>query len=355
MLKCTGSRGTLLAQFGDGGTILGPTVELKLTIKKQSSDKNTKGHYVKTLVIMLALSMTGAAALAQDAASDTNTSTLKASEVKKGTDRKDIDEEITNARLRAETGSKSKWSFASNFTYSGAAINNPTSTKRPQLNDGQASADPTKLSGQVSVKYRINDHDNLNVGLGVDYTPSYERADKRTEPSRYNASSPYVSYSRVFKAGDVQNVLEADLTKYTAKEDIEDSKLNYEAVLSHTAMAPVGTSKAEIGLYTFVAREFYQAGDKEDGYTLYQIGIDPVAEYAVTDNLSLRTVSRWLTWSIAGSGENEGKGMLAQQTQSIGVGYAITRDVYVYPNMQWKWTKFAADATTIGFTTYINL
>lgn len=311
-----------------------------------------------TLALLFALSM-GANALAQEAATDTNTSTVKASEVSKGTDRKDIDEEITNARLRAETGSKNKWSFASDFNYYGAAITNPTSTKRPQLNGGQAAADPTQLTGNLSVKYRATDHDNINVGFGVAYTPAHEvindQGQKSMDSNRLEANAPYLTYSRVFKSGDVQNVLSGTIQKYTSHQDIEDSNLNYNVSISHTAMAPIGTSKAEIGLASFIQREFYGSGDKAEGYTLYYMQFAPIMEYALSDNLSLRTVARWQTFAVPGSGENEGKGMAQGQTQSVGVGYAITRDIYVYPNMQWRWSNLAADATTIGFSTYINL
>jgi hypothetical protein len=84
----------------------------------------------------------------------------------------DIDDEITNARLRAVTGSKSPFSFWSQFIYYGAAISNPFSTQRPQLNS-QNNADPTTLVGQISGKYRFTEHDSVIAGIGVQYTPAY--------------------------------------------------------------------------------------------------------------------------------------------------------------------------------------
>ncbi|MEN0060113.1 MAG: hypothetical protein AAGB31_14840, partial [Bdellovibrio sp.] len=48
---------------------------------------------------------------AQEESQSANTSTLKASDVQNATEKKDdIDQEITNARMRSELGSKSQWS-----------------------------------------------------------------------------------------------------------------------------------------------------------------------------------------------------------------------------------------------------
>jgi hypothetical protein len=33
----------------------------------------------------------------------------------------------------------------------------------------------------------------------------------------------------------------------------------------------------------------------------------------------------------------------------------VSRDFYVYPNVQWKWSQITADQTTIGLSTNINL
>ncbi|MBC7421403.1 MAG: hypothetical protein H7328_11805 [Bdellovibrio sp.] len=307
----------------------------------------------KTLVAVAAL-LLGSAAYAETTTTTETTSTVKMTEVGNNAEnRKNIDEEITNAKLRAETGSKKLWSFGSSFSYAGGSIKDPTSTERPQLNDGQVSIDPTKLTGQLSVKYRLTDHDNLNVGFGVEYTPEHT-ANKVTGEkvsAKSNASTPYLSYGRVFKAGDVQNVLDATISKYTADADVNESHLNYNASVSHTMMVSLGTSKAEVGLYSFFSQEIYseQAGDN----TVYQFGLNPVFEYAISDAVSFRTVSRWLTWSV--SNADKERGTLAGQTQSMGVGFAATRDIYLYPNMQWKWSRLTADQTTVGFAANINL
>ncbi len=319
-------------------------------------------------ISFIALSMTLALSTSAVAQSETTEKAAtpesviqKSDLVPSDTGPKDIDDEITNARLRATTGAKKKLSIASSFSYSGAAITNPLSTERPQLNDGLASADPAKANADISLKYRLTDNDHLNLGFGVDYTPEYtaDKATGRKQTSRTNASSPSLVYSRVFKAGGIQNVLSAGVSKYTAKEDL-DTNLNYQASVSHTMMAPIGSSKAEIGIYTYFAQEFYSKLDEgqaergnEKNTTSHQVGIMPIFEYAFSDKVSFRTVSRWLTWTVMNSDKD--RGFIAGQTQSMGIGYAVTRDVYLYPNMQWKWSSLNANQTTVGFSANINL
>ncbi len=308
----------------------------------------------KALVAAVTI-MLGAAAFAQTTTTTTETtSTVKMTEVgNNAANRKNIDEEITNAKLRAETGSKKLWSFGSTFSYAGGSITDPTSTERPQLNDGQVSLDPTKLSGQMSVKYRLTDHDNLNLGFGVDYTPEFtnNKLTGAKTSAKANASTPYLSYGRVFKAGDVQNVFDATISKYTADQDVNENFLNYNVSVSHNMMVSLGTSKAEIGLYSYFAQDIFseQTGDN----VIYSFGLNPIFEYAISDAVSFRTVSRWLVWNVANN--NRDKGVLAGQTQSMGIGFAVTRDIYLYPNMQWRWSALTADKTTVGLAANINL
>lgn len=267
---------------------------------------------------------------------------------------KDIDEEITNARLRAETGSKSKWSFASNIIYSGGPLTNPFTTVRPQLNEGQAAADPTNLQGLLSIKYRATQHDNLNLGIGLQYTPSFTSNAGNVQASSVSAGTPYLVYSHVFAAGGVQHVLSAQFSKYTLSTDVADSKLFGELLLSDESMAKINNSRLSLGAYAFIAQEYYSLGaDIPAGATQYQFGFQPVAEYELSDKISLRTVNRWLTYTVTTGHPN--KAIFAQPTESLGVGFSLTRDFYLYPNFQWMWSQMNWNKTTLGIQAFINI
>ena len=159
-----------------------------------------------------------------------------------------------------------------------------------------------------------------------------------------------MSYGRVFKAGGIQNVLDASVSKYTAQEDLNE-KLNGELNLSHTMMGSVLNPKLEIGLSTYFSQEIYSQSPST--IQMYQVALNPILEYAFTDKLSFRTVYRWLTYTSLTDEKNTYK--LGKQTESMGLGYAVTRDVYIYPNMQWSWSAISADKTTVGVAANINL
>jgi len=308
---------------------------------------------MKLALSMLVL-MAGINVWAQQAADQTQSSTVNNKDVKPAAAAAktgDIDDEITNARLRAVTGAKSDFSFWSSFSYAGSSLLNPTSSQRPQLN-AQNAADPTNLSGQVSGKYRLTEHDSLIAGVGVQYTPSFTDNSGTNQPTSTTVQSPYVDYNRAFRVGAYQNVIDVNISKYTLGTDVSQN-LNWAWSLSHTVMREVGESKRlSLGLSSALAEDVYTAAGQAGGYTL-QAAVEPVLEYAITDKASFRTVYRMVMLNeVFGTNSNWSQ---ATQTESAGIGYAITRDIYVYPNMQWLWNRIAADVTTVGFGANINL
>src|SRR4051812_43788080 len=60
---------------------------------------------------------------------------------------KDVDEILTNAKMRAESGSKSKYSLATAFSYSGGSIERPLSDHVPNLADATGSMPEAYLGG----------------------------------------------------------------------------------------------------------------------------------------------------------------------------------------------------------------
>lgn len=309
------------------------------------------------LFLCLALSSFGFAQNAADQSNgqDPSQSTVDAKEfVPTGVEAKsgDIDDEITNARLRAVTGAKSNFSFWSQFAYAGAAITSPFSTLRPQLNS-QNNADPTNLTGQVSGKYRLTEHDSIIAGIGLQYTPAYNDPTQGPQGTATNMSTPYVDYNRAFRVGGVQNVLDVTLSKYTLGSDLANN-LNYNWAVQHQFMVELGKSKKlSIGMANFVTQDVYTSDGQTPGSKYLQVGFEPVLEYAITEKTSFRTVYRMAIFNEM-FGTN-GNWTEAAQSESVGIGYAIRRDIYIYPNMQWGWTNINANATTVGFSTNINL
>lgn len=311
----------------------------------------------KALLIALLASTTAIAQTSTTTApaDQSGTSKMKAGEATQSADRKDIDDEITNARMRATTGSKSKWSVATSFGYTGSTIEKPFEEHRPRLMQGTSTVN-TSIDGAVSVKYRLNDHNNLNAGIGVTYvTPGYS-------DQKWNVDTPFVAWSHVGKLGNLQSVVSAQFSYYSTDEYRgQGNNLDYNVDLSHTILGSVGVTGLEVGIAYGINNDFYTdgpfAGDVKGGSTRrtdYTLAAYPFMEYAFNDMFSFRTVYRGLSF-IHFRDEDAGQFRHVDPTQSVGVGMALTRDIYLYPNVQWVWGDIRADKTNVALSTNINL
>src|SRR2546421_684249 len=67
----------------------------------------------------------------------------------------DVDDIITNHQLRAESGSKSRWSLASTLTYEGGSLETPLAEDRPNIGNSLATNPKSLLEGSLSVKMNL--------------------------------------------------------------------------------------------------------------------------------------------------------------------------------------------------------
>lgn len=280
---------------------------------------------------------------AQDAASTQLESSTQTKAKAPSAPPKDVDEEITNARLRASTGSKKRYSLQSAFTYNGGSIQKPLAKERPVLSPGTLYTDPAKLTGSVSGKFRMTDHDNINLGVGIGWlTPTYQG-------QRGQVENPYISYSRVFKAGRFQNVIGASITKYTADQAVDVKRLNMSIGADYTALTSFQTG-TDVGVAFGGSTQVYKSG----GTGLRdELGAFPFAEQSLTDQLSLRTVYRGFTYY--NTTDDKTKFVRDDPTQSFGVGISVARDLYLYPNVQWVWGDIKSEKTNVALSANINL
>jgi len=296
------------------------------------------------LKFVFVISLVSPAAMAADASGTQDSGAAVAKLPINSPAREDIDNEITNAKLRAQTGAKSLFSFQSTFNYNGGSIEDPLGKTRPQLSPGTVENDPAKLTGSISGKYRITDHDNLNVGFGVGWlTPTYQG-------QKGQAEDPYAAYGRVFKAMGLQNVLNVAVTYYTTDSSIRRKDL-FETDIDHTILWTIPTTKWQLGANVMWEREIYgrhATAGQEDTLALF-----PFAEYEFNNTLSFRTVYRGLTFF--NTLDQQATFKRDDPTQSMGLGISVTRDIYLYPNVQWVWADLRSDKTNVALAANINL
>jgi hypothetical protein len=323
----------------------------------------------KSLLLAVALSF-AVHAYAEDTTTNANAETKAKLEDVKGTSNTvkdgDVDEVITNKKMRAESGSKSKWSIGTSLNYNGATVEAPLKAKRPNIAASAGTTALAAMSGSVGVGYKMTATDRLSLDTGVRWvTPLEGKTPKSYKGTQYDASNPSLTYSKMTKWLGIQSVLSGGPTVFTQS---DQRKYGYQQAwgLSANNIYDVGTTGLSIGLYT--ALDYYAFDkrlDQIDGLAAeqyqsdYDFGIDPFAEYVINDTFNLRTVFNWFNYEHGRSSDNFFATRRDITTQSVGVGISITRDIFLYPNIQFAPKDithiFRADETNVALNTNINI
>lgn len=261
---------------------------------------------------------------------------------------KGIDEEITNARIRATSGSKSKLSLSSSLSYDGGSIKKPFGATRPNISGDPEVEVDTAFGGSISGRYRFNPNDSITFGAGVSLLRPLHGAED------FSIDNPDIAYSRVYKLGVFQTVSSVGYTHGTS-ESYKAVDLNSVIYLSHNMMAQLGDSRFTAG--ASFGLNFFNYGDDPtaaDGRTAYSVGIYPQLEYSFNDTLSARTVFGYFNFRNKRS-DSDFHLERRYEYQSIGVGISLTRDIYLYPNIQFIPDNLDVDNTNVAVSATINL
>ena len=275
------------------------------------------------------------------------------------------DELITNRRFRASNGSLSSFSFNTSISYSGGSISRPLAADRPNISNAGDTTSIAGMSGTINGSYRINNINRLNLGAGIQMLAPFNdtinttdaRAQREFDENRgeLDISNPYFSFTHLNKFFGVQTILSAGVTQYTAS-NLRDAGYQNSIDLSLNTMYDFGGSKFSVGALVVYNR--YLFDNDTDNLKPFQNetvwGFLPQAEYVINDTLNVRTIvrSNWYQNNRA-----DGPNDFAQRpiTQSVGLGISLSRDVFLYPNIQFAYSNLQSDNTNIGFTANINM
>lgn len=267
----------------------------------------------------------------------------------------DVDEVITNRKLRAETGSKNLFSFSAAVGYSGGTINNPMSDVRPNISSAVFDPAQPALSGSLGGKYRLSGLQTLSLDVGVLVRKPFHGDDKKSFSDRTTVSNPSLTYQTVYQAAGIQNVTSVSGT-WTTDEAFREIGDLATIGFGQTAIYDFGGSKFSAGL----AFDFsYTIFDKDDlalreSQSDYQFGVYPFAELVLNDSLNLRTVFRPFTYQHVRS-EPFGNVVRNVNTQSFGIGISVTRDIFLYPNIQFVLEDIRSERTNVALSANINI
>ena len=267
----------------------------------------------------------------------------------------DTDEVITNRKLRAETGSKKKVSFSAALTYNGGSVEKPSDNDRPNITGARGTQLKAALSGTVGAKYKLNNLQSLSLDVGVGASEPFHSSDESFGERSY-LDNPSLTYQLLGKISGVQSVTKLTGTAYT-RDDLVKLGFQSNLGLQQIFVYDFGGSKFSVGALLAVDGSTYFKDNKEllAAQGDYGMGAYPFAEYVINDRFNIRTISGVWVYEHSRAQSSALTFDKNKIYQSVGLGISVTRDIYLYPNVQFLPEDIRADVTNVGLNANINL
>lgn len=275
-------------------------------------------------------------------ASTSTTSVSKVSSTKA-----DLDAEVKDSKLRADSGSKSKLSVSITSTYAGASVTKPFDNQRPQI--GRSTAEePVSISGGFGARYRFNKNESLFFATGF-----YK--DLKNEDSKMQVSNPQIAYNNTFGVEDMQVGSSAKLTVSTEE---REKKMGMVGTVSGSTSVLTALNQSGLsgGLFAYAWYTHFRSGYErfEKRQRDYSVSLGPMVDYRFNDKFNFYTQVKALTLSHVKAAK-EFDMESSNISQSVGVGFAPVRDFYISPYVSFDWTEFSARKTAVNLYTSINV
>lgn len=257
----------------------------------------------------------------------------------------EADQVITNRRLRADSGSLSKWSASMYFNYQGGSVADPIKRERPNIVSGADALVLQNFVGEVGVRYRLSALDSLTASTGMFVSTPFHYHQKLT------VSDPALKYTHLDKIWGVQSV---STIKPTLITNSQQKALGYEAsyLFSQTFMKEVGETGFSYG--AGIQALFYTFNNDNQNLSSSVSGIYPAAEYEINDTFNLRTVFGFQVYEQLRK-QDSSTFIKRKVYQSVGLGISVSRDVFLYPNIQYIPSDIRSDRTNIAISANINM
>lgn len=270
----------------------------------------------------------------------------------------DVDTLITNPKMRAESGSKSKYSIATSANYSGGSLKQPFGDTRPNITGATGTTDFPTLGGSVSAKWNMSKRSSLMGGVGLRWVAPLagEQTPKGYEGKRVDADNPYLVYQYLYRMGALQSAVQLRETFFTASDRTREGFLTNWAV-SQNSMYDIGMTGISVGFNTYVGAAIYNKHEPEfkKGQSDYSFGFSPAAEYRLTDKLNLHVDTNLFIYEHLRSANGTWTFRRQEVSQNFSVGYAITRDLFISPGVSFVASNLRLERTTWSLNANINL
>lgn len=315
---------------------------------------------LSSVIVSMLIATLSLGAFAQDKKKDAEAVKAEVTTEKKDEAVDEADKVITNRRLRADMGSVSDWSIRSFFNYQGGSLEKPLAADRPNIVNGADALTLANASGSIGVRYRVTKFDSLNLSFGINMTTPFQSSIKTNSAAlkknfddnkqKTTVNDPTLSYSHVASLLGMQSITGVSSTWITNAQ-LVDADYDSLHIASQTFMKDFGN-----GFSAGVAFQalFYTFDGNQQGVTDRVLGVYPAAEYVINDTYNLRTVfGTWVYQHNRGAEENTY--VKRDVYQSVGLGISLSRDVFLYPNIQYIPSDIRSDRTNVAISANINM
>lgn len=278
---------------------------------------------------------------------------------KQATDK--ADEVITNRLLRASSGSLSKWSGNFSINYNGGSVQKPLAAQRPNIVSGADALTLQYANANVGLRYRINELNSITIATGVFWNTPFittihtkdAALKKEFDDTKgdVTVNDPNLIYTNLAKLWGFQVQTQFTPTLITNAQQVHQGyRASWDA--QTTWMRVINESNLSLGASLEWTGYAFTKSNRDLATNVWQVY--PIAEYIINDWLNLRTV--W-GWQVYQQTRKDDTWTYDKRTvyQSFGTGISVTRDIFLYPNIQFIPSDIRSDRTNIGMSAYINI
>lgn len=281
----------------------------------------------------------------------------RAEETSTGSFQKKFDEDgkVTDSELRSRLGSRSRLSMKFELEYDGPPVGDLSAADQPNP-DGTVAPTATGVSGSIGTRYRLSPESALSLNVGVTDQYLFHGSQQTLD-----VNDPFFFYERSFRAAGIQMVGMfggSYVTSNVFKSKGEVGGLDERLYSSyHFAGVPLSISNTTKLQYYFFDRAFIYGPVKKGGDgKVRELGLveAPGLKYHFSDRLNVNT--SWHFNFFHSRGIPDPTGINSRlMFERVGAGYAITRDIYVDPYIQFFPTEFSWRTATMNVTTVFSL
>lgn len=255
---------------------------------------------------------------------------------------------ITDAKLKAEEGSLSRYSLKFNLSYYGPVLSDLSAADQPNP-DGSVGVYATSLGGSVSARYRVSPTRTISMGTGIKAIHPFHGVE------RFDMNNPYLSYDMSSRIGNLQMRNSPGVSLITVPNYTkigEYAGLNFDNSLVYN----IGSSGFAVGNETSFGYYLYNRPyERRDGKAARSnLTLAPFLKYNFSDRFSMNTSVGISVWNPRQSPDQWAL-WNRSVTQRLGVGYGISRDIYFAPYLSFYPQRLATDTTTFNFATIFSI